>query len=181
MPGRIVHRTTDVESSNTLTPPSIWKGNSWSPRAARPCTAVTLFGSAAAMSRIASAGVFRSMIMPAGMIMDRNTPAEAMRDMAAADPNKVTAVHGLAARGDQELPFQMDGGVKVFELSTSVVRWTILPGITVDAYAYNGQIPGPRIHLREGDRVRIHVRNGLPEETTVHWHGLILPNQMDGP
>ncbi len=121
------------------------------------------------------------VIMPAGMIMDRNTPAEAMRDMAAADPNKITAVHGLAARGDQELPFQMDGGVKVFELSTSVVRWTILPGITVDAYAYNGQIPGPRIHLREGDRVRIHVRNGLPEETTVHWHGLILPNQMDGP
>src|SRR5258707_1056225 len=84
------------------------------------------------------------VIMPAGMIMDRNTPAEAMRDMAAADPNKVTAVHGLAARGDQELPFQIDGGVKVFELSTSVVRWTILPGITVDAYAYNGQIPGPR-------------------------------------
>ncbi|HWM76255.1 MAG TPA: DUF4396 domain-containing protein, partial [Methylomirabilota bacterium] len=81
------------------------------------------------------------VIMPAGMIMDRNTPAEAMRDMAAADPNKVTAVHGLAARGDQELPFRMDGGVKVFELSTSVVRWTILPGITVDAYAYNGQIP----------------------------------------
>ena len=121
------------------------------------------------------------VIMPAGMIMDRNTPAEAMRDMAATNPNKVTAAHGLAARGDQELPFRMDGGVKIFELSTSVVRWTILPGITVDAYAYNGQIPGPRIHLREGDRVRIHVRNGLPEETTVHWHGLILPNQMDGP
>ena len=121
------------------------------------------------------------VIMPAGMIMDRNTPADAMRDMAAANPNKGTAVHGLGARGDQELPFRMDGAVKVFELSTSVVRWTILPGVTVDAYAYNGQVPGPRLHLRQGDRVRIHLRNGLPEETTIHWHGLILPNQMDGP
>jgi FtsP/CotA-like multicopper oxidase with cupredoxin domain len=75
----------------------------------------------------------------------------------------------------------MDNGVKVFELTASPVRWTILPGITVDAYAYNGQIPGPRIRIRQGDRVRIDVHNRLPEKTTVHWHGLVLPNQMDGP
>jgi FtsP/CotA-like multicopper oxidase with cupredoxin domain len=120
-------------------------------------------------------------IMPPGMIMGRDTPADAMRDMSAAHPRFVTATFGLDARGDQELPFRMDNGVKVFELRTSVVRWTILPGVTVDAYTYNGQIPGPRIHIREGDRVRINVKNELPEETTVHWHGLILPNQMDGP
>lgn len=47
--------------------------------------------------------------------------------------------------------------------------------------AYNGQVPGPRIHIRQGDRVRIDVHNALPEITTVHWHGLIVPNQMDGP
>ena len=62
-----------------------------------------------------------------------------------------------------------------------ISRWTILPGVTVDAYAYNSQVPGPRIHIGQGDHVRINVANGLPEETTVHWHGLILPNQMDGP
>jgi FtsP/CotA-like multicopper oxidase with cupredoxin domain len=79
------------------------------------------------------------------------------------------------------LPYRLEGGVKVFELRPSVIRWSILPGVTVDAYAYNDQIPGPRIHITQGDRVRINVTNALPEETTVHWHGLILPNQMDGP
>ncbi|RWB19106.1 MAG: DUF4396 domain-containing protein [Mesorhizobium sp.] len=121
------------------------------------------------------------VIMPQGMIMDRDTPADTMRDMAAADPRLVTASYGLAAKGDQELPFRMENGVKVFELKPSVIRWHILPDVTVEAYAYNGQIPGPRIHIRQGDRLRINVTNALPEETTVHWHGLILPNQMDGP
>ncbi|MDX8466241.1 DUF4396 domain-containing protein [Mesorhizobium sp. VK23B] len=121
------------------------------------------------------------VIMPRGMIMDRDTPGDAMRDMAAADPRLVTASYGLAAKGDQDLPFRVENGVKVFELRPSVVRWQILPDVTVDAYAYNGQIPEPRIHIRQGDRVRINVTNALPEDTTVHWHGLILPNQMDGP
>lgn len=121
------------------------------------------------------------VIMPAGMIMDRDTPAAAMRDMAAANPNAVTASYGVEVRGDRELPYRLDGGVKVFELTASVIRWTILPGITVDAYAYNGQVPGPRIHVREGDRIRVILHNQLPDETTIHWHGLILPNQMDGP
>lgn len=121
------------------------------------------------------------VIMPRGMIMDRDTPADTMRDMAATDPRLVAASYGLTVRGDQDLPFRMENGIKVFELRPSVVRWQILPDVAVDAYAYNGQIPGPRIHIRQGDRVRINVTNGLPEETTVHWHGLILPNQMDGP
>jgi len=120
-------------------------------------------------------------IMPPGMIMDRDTSAETMRDMAAVDPREVTARRGLEARGDVELAPRIDNGVKVFDLETSVVRWTILPGVTVDAYAFNDQVPGPRIHIREGDRVRINVINHLPESTTVHWHGLILPNVMDGP
>jgi FtsP/CotA-like multicopper oxidase with cupredoxin domain len=120
-------------------------------------------------------------IMPPGMIMDRDMSAEAMRDMAAVNPRLVSASYDLGVVGDQELPFRMEGTVKVFDLHTSVIRWTILRGVTVDAYAYNGQIPGPRIHIRQGNRVRINLINGLPEETTVHWRGLILPNQMDGP
>jgi hypothetical protein len=121
------------------------------------------------------------VIMPRGMIMDRDTPAEAMRDMAAADPNKVTASYGVGERGDRELPYRLENGVKVFDLTTSVIRWSILPGMAVNAYAYNGQVPGPRIHIGQGDRVRIDVHNRLPEDTTVHWHGLIVPNEMDGP
>lgn len=120
-------------------------------------------------------------IMPPGMIMDRDTPAQAMIDMAAVDPRDVARRFDLDTRGDRELAPRMENGVKVFDLDTSVIRWTILPGVTVDAYAFNGQIPGPRLHFKQGDRVRIDVRNHLPESTTVHWHGLILPNIMDGP
>jgi hypothetical protein len=121
------------------------------------------------------------LIMPRGMVMDRNTPADAMRDMSFADPRKITARYDLDVRGDQELQPRIESGVKIFELTAAPVRWTILPGVTVDAYAYNGQIPGPRLHIRQGDRVRIELINKLPEATTIHWHGLILPNVMDGP
>jgi FtsP/CotA-like multicopper oxidase with cupredoxin domain len=120
-------------------------------------------------------------IMPPGMIMDRDTPAAAMIDMAAVDPRDVVAAYGLDAHGNRELAPHIENGVKVFDLDTSVIRWTILPGIVVDAYAFNGQVPGPMLHFRQGERVRINVTNHLPESTTVHWHGLILPNIMDGP
>lgn len=121
------------------------------------------------------------VIMAPGMIMDRDTPAATMRDMAAIHPRLVTARYGLDARGDRELAPRVENGVKVFDLETSIIRWTILPNVTVDAYAFNGQVPGPRLRFREGDRVRINVTNRLPESTSVHWHGLILPNEMDGP
>jgi len=121
-------------------------------------------------------------IMPPGMIMDRNTPAAAMRDMAAVDPRDVVARYGLDVRGDRDLLPRIENGVKVFDLETAVIRWSILPGVTVDGYPFNGQIiPGPRVRFRQGDRVRINVTNHLPETTTVHWHGLVVPNAMDGP
>jgi len=128
-----------------------------------------------------SAHEVRGLIMPRGMTMDRDATADAMRDMSFADPRKVTATYGLDTRGDQELQPRIEGGVKIFELTSSLIRWTILPGVAVEAYAYNGQIPGPRLHIRQGDRVRIDLINKMPEDTTIHWHGLILPNAMDGP
>jgi FtsP/CotA-like multicopper oxidase with cupredoxin domain len=119
-------------------------------------------------------------IMPPGMIMGWDTPAAAMRDMRAVHPRFVSHVAPFDARGDQPLAPKLDKGVKVFDLEASVIRWTILPGVTVEAYAFNRQVPGPRIRVTEGDWVRINVTNRLPEPTAVHWHGLILPNAMDG-
>jgi FtsP/CotA-like multicopper oxidase with cupredoxin domain len=119
-------------------------------------------------------------VMAPGMIMTRDTPGEAMRDMAAVDPDAVRFVAPADARGDQDLVPRIEDGVKVFDLETSVVEWHILDNEPVLAYAFNGQVPGPRIRVTEGDRVRINVTNHLPESTTVHWHGLILPNAMDG-
>jgi FtsP/CotA-like multicopper oxidase with cupredoxin domain len=120
-------------------------------------------------------------IMPPGMIMDNDTPAAAMLDMAAVDPRDVTKTVGLDTRGARELAPRIEKGVKVFDLETSVIRWQILPKTWVNAYAFNGQVPGPTLRFKQGDRVRINVTNHLPESTTVHWHGLILPNVMDGP
>lgn len=49
-----------------------------------------------------------------------------------------------------------------------------------DIWGYGGHVPGPEIRVRQGDRLRIVVENGLPEDTTVHWHGVRVPNAMDG-
>jgi FtsP/CotA-like multicopper oxidase with cupredoxin domain len=115
------------------------------------------------------------------MVMGWDTPAEAMRDMSAVHPRQVSFTAPPAAQGDQVLAPRIEGGVKVFDLDASVVRWNILPDVQVEGYAFNRQIPGPRLRVTEGDRVRIRVTNHLPETTTVHWHGLIVPNDMDGP
>jgi FtsP/CotA-like multicopper oxidase with cupredoxin domain len=123
----------------------------------------------------------RSAIMPPGMITTADTPPDAMRDMAAADPRLVTYTAPANARGDRVLAPRIENGVKVFDLDASVIRWNILPDVQVTAYAINRQVPGPRLELTEGDRVRINFTNHLPEPTTMHWHGLIVPNAMDGP
>jgi FtsP/CotA-like multicopper oxidase with cupredoxin domain len=128
-----------------------------------------------------SAHDVRGAIMPPGMIMTQETPAAAMLDMAAVNPRDSTATYGLDKHGAQTLLPRIENGVKVFELETSVIRWQILPNVSVNAYAFNGQVPGPTLRFHQGDRVRINVTNRLPDTTTVHWHGLVLPNVMDGP
>ena len=120
-------------------------------------------------------------IMPPGMIMTFDTPGEAMKDMAAVNPRQVVYKAPADARGDNILKPRIENGVKIFDLEASIIRWNILPDVSVEAYAYNRQVPGPRLQLTEGDHVRINFRNSLPESTTVHWHGLIVPNEMDGP
>ncbi|MHB1846671.1 MAG: multicopper oxidase family protein [Deltaproteobacteria bacterium] len=81
---------------------------------------------------------------------------------------------------DVTLPWTMDHGVKVFHLIAEPVRREFAPGLWVNCWGYNGQSPGPTIEAVEGDRVRILVTNKLPEATSVHWHGVLLPNGMDG-
>jgi FtsP/CotA-like multicopper oxidase with cupredoxin domain len=84
------------------------------------------------------------------------------------------------------LPWTMEGGVKVFHLTAEVVKREFLPSgpmgpaRMVDVWGYNGQMPGPTIEVNEGDRVRIMFHNNLPEPSTVHWHGLEIPIEMDG-
>jgi FtsP/CotA-like multicopper oxidase with cupredoxin domain len=78
------------------------------------------------------------------------------------------------------LPFRIVDGVKVFHLIAEPVRHEFAPGLAANCWGYNGQVHGPTIEAVEGDLVRIYVTNKLDEPTTVHWHGLFLPNGMDG-
>ena len=80
----------------------------------------------------------------------------------------------------EDLPFTMENGVKVFHLIAEPVKQTVIPGRVFDLWGFNGSAPGPTIQASEGDRVRIVFENHLPEPTGIHWHGLELPNEMDG-
>jgi bilirubin oxidase len=65
-------------------------------------------------------------------------------------------------------------------LTAAPARLSLVPGVTTDAWSYNGTVPGPTLEAREGDRVIVHFKNELPEPTTIHWHGIHLPANMDG-
>src|SRR5581483_6796408 len=72
------------------------------------------------------------------------------------------------------------GQVREFTLTAEPLKWEIQPGLVVDGWGYNGQIPGPTLRVTEGDLVRVHLINHLPEATTIHWHGIDVPSDMDG-
>ncbi|MBI3246108.1 MAG: copper oxidase [Deltaproteobacteria bacterium] len=78
------------------------------------------------------------------------------------------------------LPWKIVNGVKVYHLIAQEVEHEFAPGLKASCWGYNGRVHGPTIEAVEGDRVRIYVTNKLPSGTSVHWHGLLLPNGMDG-
>ena len=78
------------------------------------------------------------------------------------------------------LPWRLNDGIKEFHLVAEPVEREIASGMAAHFWGYNGQSPGPTIECVEGDRVRIFVTNKLPEYTTIHWHGVRVPNGMDG-
>jgi manganese oxidase len=78
------------------------------------------------------------------------------------------------------LPWRLVDGVKVYHLIAEPVQHEFAPGLVANCWGYNGRVHGPTIEAVEGDRVRIYVTNRLPEPTTIHWHGILLPNGMDG-
>ena len=97
-----------------------------------------------------------------------------------ARPAAVGGQPGVITPNGRSLPLREVNGVKVGHLIAAEFDHEFAPGLRVRAWGYNGSTPGPTIEAVEGDRLRIYVTNRLPEPTTVHWHGLIVPNGMDG-
>jgi FtsP/CotA-like multicopper oxidase with cupredoxin domain len=118
---------------------------------------------------------------------DSPAPVAAVSAAAAADAMDKMHEAGIKAfpaaskgKGNQLMAPTIEGGVKTFRLTATKMQWETAPGLMVEGWAYNGQIPGPQIRVKEGDRVRIILKNDLPESTVIHFHGLELPNDQDG-
>ena len=112
------------------------------------------------------------------------TPADAAAEMDAMHEEGIKIfVDGIGKNPDfwgVPLEFTMDGATKVFELVCAETQWEVEPTNIMNAMTYNGILPGPVIRVTEGDNVRVNVRNEMPQSTSVHWHGVLLPNNQDG-
>jgi FtsP/CotA-like multicopper oxidase with cupredoxin domain len=112
--------------------------------------------------------------------------ANTQMDQMMADPTKAYVAQlekGANTKGVGNVPLQplvLGDGTKEFHLTTKVVDWEVEPGKTVRAWSYNGMVPGPWIKVKSGDHVKLVVKNELPQSTSVHWHGIEVPNSMDG-
>lgn len=77
-------------------------------------------------------------------------------------------------------PKVLADGTKEFDVTAKIGKWEVEPGRVVDAWTYNGIVPGPTVKVDVGDNVRLVVHNELPMGTDVHVHGVEVPNNMDG-
>ena len=131
-------------------------------------SAALLAGATAISGRVQAASI------PEAATMDKATMQPPLVPTSGPDYQPVVTLNGWS------LPWRMNGDWKEFHLVAEPVVREIAPGMKANLWGYNGQSPGPTIECVEGDKVRIFVTNRLPEHTTIHWHGMLLPNGMDG-
>jgi FtsP/CotA-like multicopper oxidase with cupredoxin domain len=123
---------------------------------------------AAAVSRVGAASLPEAVIQTSPQMQPPLVPATGR------PYNPVVTLNGWS------LPWRMKDGVKEFHIVAEPVVREIAPGMKANLWGYNGSSPGPTIEAVEGDRVRLFVTNKLPEVTSIHWHGILLPSGMDG-
>jgi uncharacterized cupredoxin-like copper-binding protein len=105
-----------------------------------------------------------------GAAMDKK-----MMDSIAAFPSETEGRGNVALE-----PTVLADGTKHFELTAGITDWEVSPGKVVQAWAYNGMVPGPHLDLQVGDQVEVEITNNLPIGTDIHWHGMDVPNDQDG-
>jgi FtsP/CotA-like multicopper oxidase with cupredoxin domain len=134
-----------------------------------------LLGSAAVLAgATAISGRVQAASIPEAPTTQTNTMQPPLVPASGPDYQPVATLNGWT------LPWRMNGEWKEFHLVAEPVVREMAPGMKAHLWGYNGQSPGPTIEAVEGDKVRIFVTNKLPEHTTIHWHGMLLPNGMDG-
>ncbi|HVC11484.1 MAG TPA: copper oxidase [Burkholderiales bacterium] len=133
-----------------------------------------LRGAAAGLVGAALVSKAAAASLPEAPLQDKPQTQPPLVPPAGRPYNPVVTLNGWS------LPWRVKDGWKEFHLVAEPVRRQMAPGMTANLWGYNGQSPGPTIECVEGDRVRIFVTNKLPEHTAVHWHGVPVPNGMDG-
>ncbi|GKX33199.1 MAG: copper oxidase [Rhizobiaceae bacterium MnEN-MB40S] len=133
-----------------------------------------LIGASAAFASTTAWAKTSNMGLPEAAVADNAATQPPMYPDGGPDYQPVVTLNGWT------LPFRLNGGVKEFHLVAEPVERELAEGMVANLWGYNGQSTGPTIEAVEGDRVRIFVTNRLPEHTSVHWHGMILPSGMDG-
>jgi manganese oxidase len=131
-------------------------------------------GAAALISAGAVSGRVQAASIPEAATMKEAVMQPPLFPTSGPEYQPVVTLNGWTA------PWKMNGDWKEFHLVAEQVVREIAPGMVAHLWGYNGQSPGPTIEAVEGDKVRIFVTNKLPEHTTIHWHGQLLPNGMDG-
>ena len=86
----------------------------------------------------------------------------------------------VAAGGLALLPPSLAAGVRSIRAQPAFAALVGEPYPDTPVWTYGGSVPGPELRFKQGERLRVELENGLPEDTTVHWHGIRLPNAMDG-
>jgi hypothetical protein len=116
----------------------------------------------------------------ANMVAGRASWAAEAANRAASGTSTTGTTGRVITPNTPTLPWRWEDGKKTFHLIAEPLVREFAPGLNVNCWGYNGSTPGPTIEADEGDWVRIYVENRLPEPTSVHWHGVLLPNGMDG-
>ena len=123
------------------------------------------------MSRL-KAALVTSAVIAAAAILIATTALRVETDEAKAQTERF---------GPPEAEITQEGDYKAIHLTSSKFQWQFRDDQEpVEVWGYNGQIPGPTLRFKEGDKVRVYYRNDLDEASSIHWHGLIVPNSMDG-
>ncbi|MDP3726452.1 MAG: multicopper oxidase domain-containing protein [bacterium] len=112
-------------------------------------------------------------------MMNGRDMAKTMKEMMGDEREEQISLK-IASERKERLEPALKNGVKEFSLTAEPIRSEYANGKTILAWGYNGQIPGPEIRVTEGDRVKIVFTNKLPKATTIHWHGVDVPNDQDG-